>query len=55
MPGVEWAAQVVEREHGFFVLEVALDRDGPMTTTILLDLGGPKQTVLAEIKPNGTG
>jgi hypothetical protein len=49
MPGVAWAAQVVEREHGFFVVEVAVDADGPMQTTILLDLGGAEQKVLAQL------
>jgi hypothetical protein len=53
MPGVDWAAQIVESEHGYFVVEVAVDADGPMQTTILLDLGGPEQTILAEVNERG--
>ena len=53
LPGVDWAAQIVEREKAFFVVEVAVDSSGPLTTTILLDLGGPEQKVLAQI--NGRG
>jgi hypothetical protein len=34
LPRVDWAAQVVESDHGFFVVEVALDSSGPLTTTI---------------------
>jgi hypothetical protein len=49
MPGVDWAAQVVESDHGFFVVEVAVDSSGPLTTTILLDLGGSEQKILAQL------
>jgi hypothetical protein len=49
MPGVDWAAQVVESDHGFFVVEVAVDNSGPLTTTILLDLGGSEQKILAQL------
>jgi hypothetical protein len=49
MPGVNWAAQVIESERGFFVVEIAVDSIGPITTTILLDLGGPEQKVLCQL------
>jgi hypothetical protein len=48
VPAIDLAAQVVEKERGFLVLEVTLDRDGPLRSSILLDLGGPEQTVLHE-------
>jgi hypothetical protein len=54
MAGVNWAAEIVEREKAFFVVEIAIDRDGPMATTLLLDLGR-EQKILAEFKSNGHG
>jgi hypothetical protein len=49
VPGVNWAAQEFESDHWLFVVEVAVDSSGPLTTTILLDLGGPEQKVLAQL------
>jgi hypothetical protein len=49
VPRAAWCAHTVEHGHGVFVVEVVIGPSGPTTTTILLDVGGPEQQILAQI------
>jgi hypothetical protein len=54
VPRVALGLEAVERSsaNAGLVVEVAIGRNGPMTVTLLLDLGGADQKILAQF-PNG--
>jgi hypothetical protein len=49
VPRTALAAHVVDHGRGVFVVEVVIGPHGPEQTNILLDLGGPEQTVLCQL------